>query len=267
MSSGTGRATSQNSGIDWKDNLERIRHPANCLPELSGRSWYLPEAATPMARPKTKVPRVARDDNSLVGSLLGRLDAEIFHHHLQILPRLALLSRIAQQERGMISDGQTRSWPRSVAARRLEVVPAATEFRHRRADGQQIFCGRRAQSNHRLRPDRGNMPHEKRRASFALVALGLAVARRTAFHDVRDINIFAPQAHGFDHVVEQLAGAADERLSLGVSIRARALANEHQLGARIAHAKHDLLPALVKFAASAIAEVFTNQFQRSCGIG
>ena len=29
---------------------------------------------------------------------------------------------------------------------------------------------------------------------------------RTALHDVRDVNVFAPQAHGLDHLRQQFAG-------------------------------------------------------------
>ena len=101
-----------------------------------------------------------------------------------------------------------------------------------------------------------------------LVALGRAIAGRTAFHDVRDVDILAANAHGFDHVVQQLTGAAYEGLALRVFVGAGAFAHEHQFRAWIADAENDLLAALfVQFAAGAIAEVFANQFEGCDGIG
>ena len=77
---------------------------------------------------------------------------------------------------------------------------------------------------------------------------------RTALHDVRDIDIFAADAHGFDHVVQQLAGAAHEGLALRVFVGTRAFAHEHQVGIWITHAEDDLLASLfVQLAASAVA--------------
>ena len=44
--------------------------------------------------------------------------------------------------------------------------------------------------------------------------LGVAVARRTAFDNVGDVDIAAPlQAHGLEHVIQQLAGLAHKRLT------------------------------------------------------
>src|SRR5271155_2094763 len=80
MSSGTGRATSQNSDINWKDNSVEMCHrelssrlelssrdelssPTNCHPERSEGSWCLPGAARLIALARTKIPRVAWDDN------------------------------------------------------------------------------------------------------------------------------------------------------------------------------------------------------------
>src|SRR4029077_10610177 len=73
MSSGTGRATSQYSGI---------RSQGIVVSENSSDA-----GRTGMA--------------DLLGSFPGWLDPQILHHHLQILPSLALLARIAQQIGGM----------------------------------------------------------------------------------------------------------------------------------------------------------------------
>ena len=69
-------------------------------------------------------------------------------------------------------------------------------------------------------------------------------------------------------LLSKLSGTAYEGLALHVFIRARSLADEHQLRAGIAHAEDDLLAALlVQAAASAIAEVFANGEQGLSGIG
>src|SRR5882672_6925292 len=101
MSSGTGRATSQNSGIDFGRRSQRI-------------------AASPEER-----------EPALLGRFFWRLDPKILHHHLQILPRLALLARISKQICRMISYCKTRSGPRWVAPGRLEVVPVPAQFAKR----------------------------------------------------------------------------------------------------------------------------------------
>ncbi len=44
--------------------------------------------------------------------------------------------------------------------------------------------------------------------------------------------------------VEQLAGASDERLALEVLVAPRCLADEHQVGVRVAHAEDHLGPRL-----------------------
>ena len=149
-----------------------------------------------------------------------------------------------------------------------EVVPASAQFRHGSIDRQQRLGRDRAQRHDRLRLDGRDLPHQKGRAGFALVALRRAVSRRPALDDVRDIHIFAPQAHGLDHVVEQLSGAAHEGLALLVFVSARSLADEHQLRLRIAHAEDDLLASLfVQTAAGAVANIFTNRTQGLRWIG
>ena len=76
-----------------------------------------------------------------------------------------------------------------------------------------------------------------------LVGLGLAVVRRAALDDVADVDLVARVAHRGDHLVEQLAGLADERLALRVLVGARALADEAELGERVAAREHGLASA------------------------
>ena len=98
-------------------------------------------------------------------------------------------------------------------------------------------------------------------AGVGLDRLGNPILRRSAFDDVRDVDLIAAQAHGVDHVVEQLAGAADERQALRVLIGARTFADEHQPRVRVAVAEDNGVAALVKRAARARAHVVANRLQ------
>ena len=82
--------------------------------------------------------------------------------------------------------------------------------------------------------DRGSMNSScaSRYGRHASISSGLrvAVARRPALHDVRDVHLVAVEPDALDQAGEQPAGAADERLAVEVFLLARALAHEHQVG-------------------------------------
>jgi len=149
-----------------------------------------------------------------------------------------------------------------------EIVPVAAQFRHGGVDRKQRFGRDRAQGHEDFRPDGRNLAHQEWGAGFALVSLRSSVAGRAALDDVCDVDIFATQAHGLDHIVEKLPSAAYEGFALGIFIRARGFADEHKLGSRIAYAEDDLFAALlVQAAAGAIAQVFANGEQGLGWIG
>src|SRR6185369_14271510 len=83
------------------------------------------------------------------------------------------------------------------------------------------------------------------------VRLGISVALRPALHHVRDIavpiSVEADASRG-EHLGQQLARAADEGDALLVLFLARAFTDDHQAGARIAHAEDDGRPALAELA-------------------
>ena len=101
-----------------------------------------------------------------------------------------------------------------------------------------------------------------RRARRDLVVLGLAIFRRAALHDVADVDVFALQAHRFDHLREQFPGAPDKRQSLNVFIVSRAFADKHEFGARIPCAEDNLVSLLVQPAARAFAQIFPDELER-----
>ena len=170
----------------------------------------------------------------------------------------------------MIGHGQLGSCPVGIVAlysRRTEVVPLAAELSHGRVHGKQGLRGHGAECDDDFWFDGGNLPHEEWRTGFAFFALGSTVSGRTALDDVRDVDLLAAQAHGFDHVGEELPGASDERFALLVLVGAGGFADKHQVGLRIADAEDDLLASLlVKHAASAVAEVVANDVKGFCGV-
>src|SRR6185312_11318518 len=121
-----------------------------------------------------------------------------------------------------------------------EVVPAAAQFTHGRVDGEKVFGGGSAQGHNYLRADGNDLAHQEGNAGFALVALWGTIPRRAALDHVGNVNILAAQAHGRNHVVEQLAGAAHEGQPLLVFVGPRTFAHEHQVGVLVAGAENDV---------------------------
>src|ERR1035437_5260944 len=91
--------------------------------------------------------------------------------------------------------------------------------------------------------------------------LRVEILRRTALHHIADVNVLAKQFDAFlfrrvfDHLGEQLSGAADERDALRVLVCAGAFTDEDQRGLWIANAEDDLVAGLGEAAAAAIAHV------------
>ena len=73
-----------------------------------------------------------------------------------------------------------------------------------------------------------------RRAGRDLVGLRVAIVRRPAFDDVGDEHVLAPPADRGQQLHEQVAGTTDERPALAVLVEAGALADEDDLGLRVA---------------------------------
>src|SRR4029450_3593890 len=84
----------------------------------------------------------------------------------------------------------------------------------------------------------------------AVAKLHTCVVPKTS-HDVCDVDVLAAQADALEQAVEELAGGADEGEALAVLVEAGGLADEHQVGVRVALAEDDLGAALVQAAAGA----------------
>ena len=122
-------------------------------------------------------------------------------------------------------------------------LPAGEELRREVAERR---------DDHRL--DQLDLAEEVALARLDLVRLRVAVAGRPALEDVRDVDVAARHPDLREQLLEQLPGLADERQALLVLVEARRLADEHQVGVRIAGAEHDLRPPLREPAAGAAGD-------------
>ncbi len=124
---------------------------------------------------------------------------------------------------------------------------------------EQVGGGGRAKGDDDFGADYVDLLEEERRAGVGFVRLGGAVAGRAALDHIGDVDLFALQSHGGDHVVEELAGLADEGDALGVFIGAWAFADEHEAGVGGAVAEDDLVAAGMEGAARAVADLFADE--------
>ena len=108
-----------------------------------------------------------------------------------------------------------------------------------------------AERRDHLRLDQLDLAEEVRLARLDLVRLRIAVAGRPAFQDIRHEHVVARDPDPGQELVEQLPRLADERDALLVLVEAGSLADEHQVGVRVARAEHDLRPSLREPAARA----------------
>jgi len=81
---------------------------------------------------------------------------------------------------------------------------------------------------------------------------GLAILGRPALHHVADVNVFALQAHGFDHLRQKFP-ARPTNGRLGRLHRRRGLPHENQFGFGISVAENNFVARVVEFAARAFA--------------
>ena len=89
---------------------------------------------------------------------------------------------------------------------------------------EQHLGGSGAQANDYFGADGVDLADQERGAGGDFVALGHAIFWGAAFDYVADVDIGALQAHGFDHLGEEFAGAANEGEALDVFVVAGAFA-------------------------------------------
>lgn len=97
------------------------------------------------------------------------------------------------------------------------------------------------QTDDDLRRDEPDLIFQITDAGVLFVRLRVAVVRGAAFDNVGDIDLRAVEPDGGEHRVEQLAGAADERLAERVFPFAGPFADKHQSGVPVADAENGLM--------------------------
>ena len=177
------------------------------------------------------------------------LQAEDGHYFLQVFPDFGLGGGIAEEVGGMIGGHQFCA---------AEIEPLAAEFGDALGGLQQGLRGAAAKRADHFGFDGVNLAHQEWGAGGDFVFFGKAIFRGATFYYVGDVDVFALQAHGFDHVGEKFSGTADERFAAEIFVTARAFADEHQVGVGIASAEDDLGAAFVELAAGAVADVFAD---------
>src|SRR6476620_4780057 len=113
-----------------------------------------------------------------------------------------------------------------------------------------------------FRLDQLDLAKEVRLARLDLVLLRVAVAGWAALEDVRDIDVLAPEVDAGEQPLEQLPRLADEGDALLVLVEAGRLADEHQVGVRVARAEDDLRPSLREPAARAAGSRYSVRLER-----
>ena len=143
------------------------------------------------------------------------------------------------------------------------VVPLTAQVGQRLLYAQQVGCGSGAERDNHLRLHDVDLLQEKLRAGVRFDGFRHAVLRWPAFHDVGDVHRLAGQAHGADHVVQQLTCFSDKGQTGRILIRPWTLAHKHQVSPGIAVREHDGVAAGIgQRAAGTVTDVFPQRQQR-----
>ena len=90
-----------------------------------------------------------------------------------------------------------------------------------------VCADERAEQDQEIRRDQLDLAAHEGQAKRQFLRRRGAVARRAPGHDIGDIDSCAVEADRRQHLVEQLPGAADERLADPILLGARPLADDH----------------------------------------
>ena len=121
---------------------------------------------------------------------------------------------------------------------RREVIPAAAQPRDPGALAEQALGGDAADAYQDPRPHQGDVPVDEGPAQGDLLARRVPVSGRPPEQDIADAGAAAVASDGREHAVEQSPGGADEGQAAAVFLRPGRLADQHQVGARIAVREH-----------------------------
>ena len=162
-----------------------------------------------------------------------------------------LLHRRGAQRRGRVEERQQED---GAAAELVDLRGAAHLGDPGRAAAQQL--GREvAEGADDARLDQPHLLEQVGLAGLDLLRLGIAVARRPRLEHVGDEDVVAGEPDLLQHLVQQLAGAADEGQPLAVLFGPRCLADEHQVGVGVAGPEDRLGAGLVQGAPRAVLDL------------
>jgi len=128
------------------------------------------------------------------------LQAQFRHHLLQVFPKPRPWRWDSAEDTRMVGRHE-------LVAAHSSHCRGIAKFR---ASFQQRFSRRTAPRHTIALAGSINLPQQIRRACGHFIRLRRAIFRRPAFTTLPDVNVPALQAHGFDHLRQQLAGPADK---------------------------------------------------------
>src|SRR5579863_6894107 len=134
------------------------------------------------------------------------LALELLAREFQVHPGLALLPRAAQQVGGMVGDDQRN-------ALGTEPMHLAAQAADRRVGLEQVLSRDAANREDQQRLEQLELALQVGAAVRRFLGARIAIARRAALEHVGDVHGFAWMPHRAQHGIEQLTGAADERLA------------------------------------------------------
>jgi hypothetical protein len=134
---------------------------------------------------------------------------------------------------------------------RTERVHASAQLAERRIRPEQVLRRDAADRQDQRRVDQLDLPVEVAAAEARLVLRRVAVARRATLEHVCNVNLSAREAQCAQHRIEQLPGAADERLALTIFLGAGRLTDDQPARAPVATREDGLRARAVQLAALA----------------
>ncbi len=111
---------------------------------------------------------------------------------------------------------------------RSQAVDPSPELAHRGLGAEHVVGGMQSERDHDARVHELDLAVEERRAELLFLGPRIAVLRRPALEDVRDVDVRSSEAHALrDDVGQELSRPTDEGDSLLVFVVARRFADEH----------------------------------------
>src|SRR5579884_1542933 len=208
-------------------------------------------AGTLLQRMMTKCCRSARTVST--GTEISAKHFQKFCDLLKVLTEDLFFARVAENVCRM---------KRCQSLGALKVVEPSADFGDALSDSEQGPDSGRTEAADEPGPDNPDLSQQKRRAHLDFVRQRCAIARRTAFYDVADINFLALHANKLNHPIQQLAGASDKGQPLRVFIGARSLADKNKLRVWVSLPENNGVAASRQPAPMTITEVFSNHFER-----